>query len=152
MSRLLRNSEMRWFIFAFVLTVSSLAAAFFLKAASQPARVITAPRAPIHTPGAFAFTAPLQLGGKPLSPAFFQADAEPEIKTDIFGNIYATAINGVPGGTDFWKSTDKGATFVYLGQPDGAQDKCQAATPQCLAAGGADDSIDVSTGGYLYVS
>ncbi|MGI9089164.1 MAG: dockerin type I domain-containing protein [Chthoniobacterales bacterium] len=88
----------------------------------------------------------------PLSPIFFQQDAEPEIKSDIFGNIYLTAINGVPGGTDLWKSTDKGTTFSYLGQPDGLQDKCAAPTPQCLGAGGADDSIDVSSGGYLYVT
>jgi hypothetical protein len=98
------------------------------------------------------FSAPIELTGHPPSPAFFQADAEPEIKIDIFGNIYVTAIQGVPGGTDLWKSTDKGATFVYLGQPDGAQDHCNPPLVQCVAAGGGDDSIDVSSGGYLYVS
>src|SRR5205807_38549 len=57
-------------------------------------------------------------------------------------------------GVDLWKSIDKGATFVYLGEPDGAQDKCNVAgEPLCTAGlGGGDDSIDVSSGGYLYVS
>jgi hypothetical protein len=98
------------------------------------------------------FSTPLELTGHPPSPAFFQADAEPEIKVDLFGNIYVTAIQGVPGGTDLWKSTDKGASFVYMGQPDGAQDHCAPPVSQCVAAGGGDDSIDVSSGGYLYVS
>ncbi len=98
------------------------------------------------------FSAAQQMPKAPLSPAFFQADAEPEIKADIFGNIYVTAINGVPGGTDLWKSTDQGTSFTYLGQPDGLQDKCTPPVPQCVALGGADDSIDVSSGGYLYVS
>src|SRR4051812_21532797 len=152
MSRILRNSEMRWFLAAFVLTAASLAAAFFLRAANAPARVDAPNRTPVYTAGSFTFSAPLQLGGKPISPIFFQADAEPEIKSDLFGNIYVTAINGVPGGVDLWKSINNGAAFAYLGQPDGAQDKCSAATPQCVAAGGGDDSIDVSEGGYLYVS
>ena len=98
------------------------------------------------------FGAPVELTGHPPSPAFFQADAEPEIKVDLFGNIYVTAIQGVPGGTDFWKSIDKGGSFVYLGQPDGAQDHCSPPVIQCVALGGGDDSIDVSSGGYLYVS
>jgi hypothetical protein len=152
MSKLLRNSETRWFLVSFVLTMASLAAAFFLKAADGPARVNAPNRTPVYTAGAFTFSAPLQLTGKPTSPIIYQADAEPEIKSDLFGNIYVTAINGVPGGVDLWKSVNNGTSFAYLGQPDGAQDKCSAATPQCLAAGGADDSIDVSEGGYLYVS
>jgi hypothetical protein len=88
---------------------------------------------------------------RPASPAFFQQGGEPETKVDIFGNIYVTAIQGVPGGVDLWKSINGGANFVYLGQPDGAQDKCPS-IPQCAALGGGDDQIDISSGGYLYVS
>ncbi|PYK29291.1 MAG: hypothetical protein DME57_10805 [Verrucomicrobia bacterium] len=110
------------------------------------------PSVPIYTNGNFTFTAPLELTGHPPSPAFYQADAEPEITIDIFGTIYATAIQGVPGGTDFWKSNNKGTSFVYMGQPDGAQDHCNPPVVQCAALGGGDDQIDVSTGGYLYVS
>src|SRR4029077_18865159 len=60
-------------------------------------------------------------------------------------------IQGVPGGVDLWKSINGGTSFVYMGQPDGAQDHC-ATLPQCAGLGGGDDSIDVSSGGYLYVS
>jgi hypothetical protein len=79
---------------------------------------------------------------------------EPEIKVDIFGTIYVTAIHGVPGGVDLWKSTDQGATFTYLGEPDGAQDKCNVAgTAPCVGgAGGGDDSLDLSSGGYVYLA
>ena len=123
------------------------------KRAPSRSGVSTAPATtPIYVNGNFTFTAPLELTGHPPSPAFFQADAEPEIAVDIFGNIYVTAIQGVPGGTDFWKSTDKGNSFVYLGQPDGAQDHCNPPVVQCAALGGGDDQIDVSNGGYLYIS
>jgi len=88
---------------------------------------------------------------RPSSPIFFQQGGEPETKVDIFGNIYVTAIQGVPGGVDLWKSINNGASFVYMGQPDGAQDKCPS-IPQCAALGGGDDQIDISPGGYLYVS
>src|SRR5438067_2498639 len=105
-----------------------------------------------HIDGTFTFSTPQELTGHPPSPLFFQQNGEPEIVVDIFGNIYVTAIQGVPGGTDFWKSNNKGASFVYLGQPDGAQDHCNPPLVQCAAAGGGDDQIDVSSGGYLYVS
>jgi hypothetical protein len=124
----------------------------FARQKRAPAKLAVKLTTPIYVNGNFTFTAPLELTGHPPSPAFFQADAEPEISVDIFGNIYATAIQGVPGGTDFWKSTNKGTSFVYLGQPDGAQDHCNPPVVQCVAAGGGDDQIDVSNGGYLYIS
>ncbi len=96
------------------------------------------------------FSAPIELI-RPVSPIFFQQGGEPEIKVDLFGNVYVTAIQGVPGGVDLWKSIDKGGSFVYLGEPDGAQDKCLT-LPQCAGLGGGDDQIDVSPGGYLYIS
>jgi hypothetical protein len=45
-------------------------------------------------------------------------DIEPGIVVDPFGNIYVSAIEGVPAGSDLWRSTDSGNTFTYLGQPD----------------------------------
>ena len=108
-------------------------------------------RTAIYNSGGFKFSAPVELNKTPISPIFFQQDGEPEIKIDISGNIYVTAINGVPGGTDLWKSTDQGATFPYLGEPDGAQDHCSTLL-QCAGLGGGDDSTDISPGGYLYVS
>lgn len=119
----------------------------------------TAPiRSAVYVNGGFSFSPPQQLQrvGIPLTPlvSFKDQDAEPEIKIDIYGNIYITGIHGVPGGVDLWKSTDNGATFTYLGEPDGAQDHCDVeGTLPCVGgAGGGDDSIDVSTGGYLYVT
>lgn len=149
------NTNRRAFASLGAAVLVSLAGIFFLAALlprTQTQLAATAPRTSTHVAGSFTFTPPKELIGKVESPIFYQADAEPEIKTDIFGNIYVTAIKGVPGGTDLWKSTDNGASLVYLGQPDGLQDKCAGPLVQCAALGGADDSIDVSTGGYLYVS
>jgi Dockerin type I domain len=109
---------------------------------------------------AFTFTTPQVLVRPPILPipgglvSLKDQDVEPEIKIDIYGNIYITAIHGVPGGVDLWKSTDKGASFVYLGEPDGAQDRCNVqGTSACtVGAGGGDDSLDVSSGGYLYLA
>ena len=120
------------------------------RASSRHGVAAAAARNASYIASTFTFSAPLQLQ-RPLSLIFFQSGGEPEIKSDIFGNIYVTAIQGNPGGVDLWKSTDKGATFPYLGEPDGAQDKCTT-VPQCAGLGGGDDSIDVSAGGYLYVS
>jgi hypothetical protein len=116
------------------------------------------PTAPIYNNGTFTFATPQELFRPPIpvtpGVTFFEQDIEPEIKIDLFGTVYVTGCHGVPGGIDLWKSTDEGATFAWLGQPDGAQDRCNVnGTLPCNAgAGGGDDSIDVSTGGYLYVS
>src|SRR3984893_8483864 len=149
--------KLRWPALLVTIIVVAIGGLFLSDAFARPKRVSAkksrvTPSAPIYVNGNFTFSAPQELTGHPPSPAFFQADAEPEIAIDIFGNIYATAIQGVPGGTDLWKSTDKGNTFVYLGEPDGAQDHCNPPVVQCAALGGGDDQIDVSTGGYLYVS
>jgi hypothetical protein len=149
MKRLITNTKWRWSTSLVVVALFTIGA-FFLTNVS-PARTSILPVAPIYVTGNFAFSAPLNLTLTSNQGTFSAFDAEPEIKIDIFGNIYVTAIQGVPAGTDFWKSIDKGASFVYLGQPDGAQDHCQT-LPQCVAGGGGDDSIAVSNGGYLYVS
>src|SRR3984893_11141363 len=156
------NSKSRWFASIVVIAVTVIGGLFLSSALARQRHVsrdtsrdTTAPAIPrsaTYTAGNFSFSAPLELIGHPPSPAFFQQDAEPEIATDIFGTIYVTAIQGVPGVTDLWKSTDKGVTFTFLGQPDGAQDHCNPPTVQCVALGGGDDQIDVSSGGYLYVS
>jgi hypothetical protein len=152
------NPKLRLIVASTVITLCTVGGLFLPGALGNQQRhpvlkeVLSMPtRNAAYTTGNFTFTAPLELTGHPPSPAFFQGDGEPEIISDLFGTLYVTAIQGVPGGTDLWKSTDKGATFTYLGQPDGAQDHCQS-LPQCAAAGGGDDQIDVSTGGYLYVS
>ncbi len=160
MKTLLRRHGLGWCSSLTALALIFSAAFLFSRAFARPSRSEVSPSNPdlvgsrtgTYTIGGFTFAAPMQMPKAPVSPIFFQQDAEPEIKSDIFGNIYLTAINGVPGGTDLWKSNNGGASFTYLGQPDGLQDRCASPTPQCAGAGGADDSIDVSSGGYLYVS
>src|ERR1700720_2024017 len=141
------NSKSRLFISIVAIIVTAFGGLFLSKPRSANA---VSPLFPTYTTGTFTFSNPVQMV-RPSSPVFFQQGGEPETKVDVFGNIYVTAIQGVPGGVDLWKSVDNGANFVYLGQPDGAQDKCPS-IPQCAALGGGDDQIDISPGGYLYVS
>ncbi len=159
MRMLITNPKWRWFTSLLAITVIAVAGFFLSNALGRPTRFVPASpaqRSASHNilsptaPTAFNFSPPVEMI-RPLSPIFFQQGGEPEIKVDNFGNIYVTAIQGVPGGVDLWKSINNGASFVYLGQPDGAQDKCPT-IPQCAALGGGDDQIDVSPGGYLYVS
>ena len=161
------NHKFRWFTFLILIIAAiSFGSLSFSNALGRQRRASAedtgvAERTAIYAPAApdaFAFSASQLLARPPIPvtrvlPSSIR-DLEPEIKVDLFGNIYLTAIHGTPGGVDFWKSTDKGTSFVYLGEPDGAQDKCGVVgTPVCFgAAGGGDDSIDVSNGGYLYVS
>lgn len=143
-------------------TAAKSAAALASDVAPQAATL--PPATPTYITGNFTFSTPFALTHPPIPafspcplptgcPAIKDQDTESEIKTDIFGNVYVTAIHGYPGGVDLWKSTDKGATFSYLGIPDGTQDKCVTGATPCIGgAGGGDDSIDVSSGGYLYIS
>jgi hypothetical protein len=116
------------------------------------------PLFPVYNAGNFTFAAPQELIRPPIPATpgvtLLDQDQEPEIKIDLWGTIYVTAIHGVPGGVDLWKSTNDGGSFAFLGEPDGAQDKCNVAgtAPCTTGAGGGDDSIDVSPDGYLYVS
>src|SRR5947209_15747595 len=126
-------------------------------AAAEPVQAATLPPAsPIYTNGNFTFSMPQALTHPPIPPtpgvSFKDQDIEPEIKVDLFGTVYLTAIRGYPGGVDLWKSTNQGTNFAYLGIPDGTQDACLL-TNTCIGGlGGGDDSIDVSSGGYLYIS
>src|SRR5438552_9504254 len=136
---------------AFVFTATAslfLSGAFGLQSRASSLAVVIA--SPIYNPGNFTFGSTQQL--LPGNPVLGFQDVEPEIKVDISGNIYITAIEGVPAGVDLWKSTDKGATFLYLGQPDGAQCPTGQTCTNDAGIGGGDDSIDLSAGGYLYVS
>ena len=68
-------------------------------------------------PQMFQFTSDNLLVATPTSGAPGQ-DIEPGIVIDPFGNIFISAIEGVPAGSDFWRSTNFGNSFTYLGQPD----------------------------------
>lgn len=77
-------------------------------------------------------------------------DVEPGIVIDAFGNIYVSAIEGVPAGSDLWRSTDFGNTFTYLGEPD----KGAGGGDEDLAVGFpfAADPIYGDSAGRLYYS
>jgi hypothetical protein len=150
MAKLIRSHKDRWFTSFFFLVVAL--GTIFFALSNRNGQVAAAPGNgfPTYITGSFTFSNPVQMV-RPTSPIFFQQGGEPEIKTDIFGNIYVTAIQGVPGGVDLFKSINLGTSFVYMGQPDGAQDHCPT-LPQCAGLGGGDDQIDVSSSGFLYVS
>jgi hypothetical protein len=101
-------------------------------------------------PQMFQFTSDLLLVATPPSGSAGQ-DVEPGIVIDPFGNIYVSAIEGVPAGSDLWRSTDFGNTFTYLGQPD----KGAGGGDEDLALGSpfaADQLFGDSTGRLYYSS
>ena len=161
------NSKSRWLASFIAIALFTVAGLFFTNAsarqkqvssqgtAAAPVKAVTlAPASPIYVNGNFTFTTPQALIHPPLSALSVvkDQDVEPEIKVDLWGTVYVTAIHGYPGGCDLWKSTDVGASFAYLGIPDGTEDKCVALGTCIGGLGGGDDSIDVSNGGYLYIS
>jgi hypothetical protein len=99
--------------------------------------------------GAFSFTTPVPLLG-PDDLVFGVQGLEPRSAYDALGNIYAAAIQGIPAGTDVWKSTNGGASFTYLGQPDGAQ--AASAIARGGGAGGGDEDIAIGVSGNVYVN
>jgi len=79
-------------------------------------------------------------------------DVEPRIVHDALGNFYVAAIEGVPGGIDVWRSSDGGASFSYLGQPDGTQIGSALAGVDGVGLGGGDEDLAVSPAGAVYAS
>src|SRR6266481_475410 len=77
----------------------------------------------------------------PAGTIFLKQDAEPRIVHDSVGNLYATAIQGVPAGSDTWKSIDGGNTWSYIGEPDGAQAAASNFGLVGVGAGGGDEDI-----------
>jgi hypothetical protein len=100
-------------------------------------------------PQMFQFTSDAQLVATPPSGSAGQ-DVEPGIVIDPFGNIYVSAIEGVPSGSDVWRSTNLGSSFTYLGQPDqgaGGGDEDLA-----LGFPFADNELYGDSTGFLYYS
>lgn len=81
------------------------------------------------------------LNSSPAGTLFFAQDAEPRIVHDPVGNLYLAAIQGVPAGSDTWKSMDGGVTWSYLGEPDGAQAAASTLGFVGVGAGGGDEDI-----------
>jgi len=105
--------------------------------------------------GNFTFTSqvlarpPQTINSNPATPLFLEQDAEPRVVHDPQGNIYVAAIQGVPAGTDLWKSMDGGNTFDYLGEPDGTQAAAAAGAGTGVGIGGGDEDITVGSSGKL---
>src|SRR2546426_9530502 len=99
--------------------------------------------------GNFTFSKPQPLTG-PSDLLSGVQGLEARVRTDALGNIYTAAIQGVPAGTDVWKSMDGGNSFQYLGQPDGAQ--AAASVARGLGAGGGDEDLAIGSGGGIYVN
>jgi hypothetical protein len=112
-----------------------------------------------YKPGNFTFTAPQVLVRPPhtydttaAGPLFYQQDAEPRVSHDALGNIYSAAIQGVPAGTDMWKSMDGGATWTYLGQPDGTQAAAATGLATGVGIGGGDEDFVIGPNGDFALS
>ena len=118
------NYKWRW-ILALMLTFGGL----LLLSASPPSNVATAklpqPKSGptertathiVNAPTAATFSAPVELV-RPRSPIFFQQGGEPEIKVDNFGNIYVTAIQGVPAASISGNRTIMVRASFFLDNP-----------------------------------
>jgi hypothetical protein len=103
-----------------------------------------------YRPGSFTFSAPITMPG-PSDLLLGQQDIEPRLSVDLLGNIYGAAIQGVPAGTDTWKSYDGGKTWSYLGQPDGAQ-AAAALGARGAGTGGGDEDLAIGTTGIVNVT
>ncbi|MCI0329715.1 MAG: PPC domain-containing protein [candidate division Zixibacteria bacterium] len=97
----------------------------------------------------FMFTPETGLPEQQRSLVFIDQDVEPEIEIDRFGTIYISAIRGVPGGVDFWRSDNAGASIQYLGQPDGTQNPNPAGADFEGGVGGGD--VDLALGDPFFV-
>jgi len=83
---------------------------------------------------------------------FLAQDAEPRVVHDPLGNLYITAIQGVPAGSDTWKSTDSGNTWTYIGEPDGAQAAASGLGLVGVGAGGGDEDIVTLPNGHVVMT
>jgi hypothetical protein len=97
--------------------------------------------------GNFTFSSPVELrrpgnltstGGTGF---FFDSDGEPRVVHDALGNLYAAATQGVPAGTDMWSSLDGGATWNYLGEPDGGAAANKLTGTNGAGLGGGDEDL-----------
>lgn len=103
-----------------------------------------------YRPGTFTFSAPALMPGPP-DPVAGEQDIEPRLMVDPVGNVYGAAIQGIPAGTDTWKSMDGGKNWTYLGQPDGAQ-ALAATGARGAGIGGGDEDIAIGTTGLVNVT
>jgi hypothetical protein len=68
--------------------------------------------------------------------------AEPAIRSDPAGGFYISSENGIAAGTEAWKSTDGGRTYVALPQPNAVSTVSEATG---IAPGGGDTDLATAT-------
>lgn len=88
----------------------------------------------------------------PAGGIFYEQDAEPRVVHDAVGNLFAVAIQGIPAGTDLWKSGDGGNNWSFAGQPDGAQAASSMANFAGAGVGGGDEDIITLPNGNLVMT
>src|SRR5438105_6334534 len=93
-----------------VVTFAAVAATYSGNASlgPEPANAVGKAR---YKSGNFTWTSPILLPG-PDDALFGTQDIEPRVRADSIGNIYAAGIQGIPAGTDAWKSMDGGKTWT----------------------------------------
>src|SRR6266540_1771703 len=99
--------------------------------------------ASVRAAGGVAFGPVFQLNN-PSNPFVFGVqDVEPSVRTDGLGNVYVSAIRGVPAGVDAWRvrAPFTSSSYAYLGSPDGLP-KIPGGGPS-----GEDEDTGVATGG-----
>ena len=82
---------------AFTLCSAAVMLTMFSLSAKPSSTAALGSRTPKTVESSFTFSNPVELVKSPYSPIFFQEDGEPEIHVDLYGTVYVTAINGVPG-------------------------------------------------------
>jgi len=103
----------------------------------------------------FTFTSPVELTrpknveGTGGTGTFFDSDGEPRVVHDSLGNLYVAATQGVPAGSDMWSSLDGGATWNYLGEPDGAAAANVLLGVNGAGLGGGDEDLIVLPNGQI---
>lgn len=106
----------------------------------------------------FTFSSPKELvrpnnitstGGNGL---FFDTDGEPRVVHDAVGNLYVAATQGVPAGSDMWSSPDGGATWNYLGEPDGAAALNVISRTNGVGLGGGDEDLITLPNGQVVMT
>ena len=121
----------------------------------EPASTIQNTGLARYRKGDFTFSSPVELvrpnnltstGSTGL---FFDTDGEPRVVHDAVGNLYAAATQGVPAGSDTWRSSDGGATWNYLGEPDGAQALNVLSGTNGVGLGGGDEDLITLPNGQI---
>lgn len=124
----------------------------------EPATTIQNTGLARYRKGNFTFSAPVELTRpKNLTSTgstgfFFDTDGEPRVVHDAVGNLYAAATQGVPAGSDMWASKDGGATWSYLGEPDGGAAVNVLTRTNGVGVGGGDEDLITLPSGQVVMT